>query len=124
MLGKQTNARLPQIIVLFAAALILLFSAEGAMAQSKTKGKTKVAGKTHSVRIRGSAFMPGAMTINVGDSVVWSNKDIIPHTATGKGFDSGNLDVGASWKFVFKKKGTYSYICNYHPTMRGTIIVK
>ncbi len=122
MKNNRTDFRFTRFLTIFAAVLVLIFSSQAANAQ--TKGKAKAAAKTHVVQIRGSAFTPASMTINVGDSVVWNNKDIIPHTATGKSFDSGNMDVGASYKFVFKKKGTYSYTCSYHPTMHGTIVVK
>lgn len=80
--------------------------------------------KTHVVAIRNSEFSPANLTVKAGDTVVWRNYDVVPHTATGRAFDSGNLDKGQSWRFVARKKGTLSYICTYHPSMKGRVIVK
>src|ERR1043165_3421788 len=37
-------------------------------------------------------FNPPEVTAHVGDRIVWTNKDLVPHTATAdaKAFDSGN----------------------------------
>src|SRR6267143_804094 len=32
-------------------------------------------------------------------------------------FDSGGIAVGASWKYVALKKGTFAYKCSFHPNM-------
>ena len=61
-----------------------------------------------------------------GDRIVWVNKDLFPHTvtATDKAFDSGSIDVSKTWTFLANKRGTFSYSCTFHPTMKGTIEVK
>ena len=72
-------------------------------------------------------FAPGTLTIHPGDTVIWQNKDSVPHTATavdGKSFDSGAIVPGASWSFIFKAPGTYPYRCSIHPDMRGSVIVQ
>jgi len=50
----------------------------------------------------------------------------VPHTATGSGFDSGNLNVGQSFSQSFNSVGTFSYHCQYHGSlgMVGTVVVK
>ena len=46
--------------------------------------------KTHTVTIEATSFKPDRLTVAVGDTVVWVNKDPFPHTATAAGaFDSG-----------------------------------
>ena len=82
--------------------------------------------KTHTVTIHGMHFVPANMKVNLGDTVIWQNEDIVPHTATSarKSFDSGTIEPGKSWKYVFKKKGSYSYICVYHPTMKAELIAQ
>jgi plastocyanin len=80
--------------------------------------------KTHTVLIKGFKFVPDSLTVASGDKIIWTNKDIVPHTATGQGFDSKSLDEGKSWSFVTKKKGTFHYVCSFHPTMKATLIVK
>ena len=81
---------------------------------------------THTVSIDGSSFSPATLTIRSGDSVVWVNKDIIPHTATSERgrFDSGTLETGKSWTYTAKAKGEFPYVCLFHPTMKGTLRVE
>ena len=40
--------------------------------------------ETHEVPIRGFAFEPATLVVVQGDTVVWSNHDIVPHTATDR----------------------------------------
>ncbi len=70
--------------------------------------------------------LPATLIVNVGDTVVWKNDDIVPHTATdrGKGFDSGSIEPGASWSYAASRKGTYFYYCAFHPNTKGKLIVR
>ena len=70
------------------------------------------------------AFSPDAIRINVGDAVTWTNLDNVPHTVTGDNFDSGTLDQGQTYQHAFVEPGTYEYYCNFHPGMKGTVIVE
>ena len=82
---------------------------------------------TQTVTINNYTFTPATLTVHAGDTVIWTNQDSIPHTATaldGKSFDSGAIDPGASWKFVFTKAGPFNYRCAIHPDMRGAIDVQ
>ena len=78
---------------------------------------------THTVTIDATSYTPARLTVHVGDTVVWVNKDLIPHTATAKGggFDSKVLAAGASFRFTVKAKGGTDYACLFHPTMTGRI---
>jgi len=90
-------------------------------------GATPALAATQTVTINNYTFIPATVTVHPGDTVIWTNQDSIPHTATaldGKSFDSGAIDPGDSWKFVFYKKGQFNYRCAIHPDMRGTINVK
>src|ERR1044071_42269 len=91
-------------------ALLLLWSAVAAHA----------AGKTHTVRIEGMKFVPERVEVAAGDTIVWTNKDIVPHsvTAAEAKVESGELQQGKSFKFVAKKRGEMDYICRLHPVMR------
>jgi plastocyanin len=81
--------------------------------------------QTHTVMIKNFAFVPDHLTVSIGDTVVWKNEDSAPHTATADNeFDSKQLDMGQSWSFVARKKGSYPYICTYHPYMKGDLIVE
>jgi plastocyanin len=76
------------------------------------------------VTIAGFAFSPKTVTVNVGDSVTWTNNDGVAHTATGSGFNTGNIASGASKTITFNSAGTRTYICTIHPTMTGTVVVR
>lgn len=81
--------------------------------------------QTHTVLIKGFQFVPENLEVAAGDTVIWKNEDIVPHTATAeKAFDSKSIEKGQSWKFVAKPKGSHAYICTYHPTMKGTLVIK
>jgi plastocyanin len=81
---------------------------------------------THTIVMEGVAYRPATITVNAGDKVVWANKDPFPHTATAqdKSFDSREIAAAKTWTYVAKKKGTFAYVCTYHPTMKGTLVVK
>jgi len=81
---------------------------------------------THTVVMEGVAFVPATLTVKRGDTVVWVNKDMFPHTATAqdRSFDSKDIAPNKTWKHVAAKAGTFSYLCTLHPTMKGSLIVK
>ena len=80
----------------------------------------------HSVAIEGLSYAPAALTIAVGDTVVWTNNDDRDHTVSipAAGADSGNIRSGKSFKFTFDKAGTFACACKYHPRTKGKITVK
>jgi plastocyanin len=84
------------------------------------------AGAECSVEIKDFAFRPAAIEVSVGTTVTWENYDQIAHTVTGDNgeFQSGRLDGGKSFSFTFDKAGTFTYHCEFHPGMTGTVVVK
>ena len=82
--------------------------------------------KTHTITIEGMRFQPEMLTVAPGDTIVWVNKDIVPHTATSKTgrFDSKDIQVDKSWKYTVRKKGDFAYICTFHPTMKAMLRVE
>ena len=106
---------------LAAAALVAVAAAGAAGTEQKRKPVL------HRVTIDATSFTPAELTIRAGDSVVWMNRDVIPHTATqsgGKGFDSGTLKSGDAWKHTFTTGGTVDYVCTFHPTMKGRVMIE
>jgi amicyanin len=101
-----------------------LFALAGALALLVPVGMPMWAATTHQVEIVDFAFGPAALTITVGDTVTWTNSDVVAHTATGSGFDSGLLDQGQSYSLTFTAPGTDDYLCTPHPTMTGQIVVE
>jgi plastocyanin len=82
--------------------------------------------QSHVVEMRGFAFVPARLQLAAGDTVVWLNRDVVPHTATGddRAWDSGSIGPGAHWQRVASDTGAHAYVCTFHPTMRGTLVVR
>lgn len=80
---------------------------------------------THTVLIRNMQFEPAELVVSVGDTIVWKNEDLVPHSATAKGvFDSGLIEGSKQFKMTVKKKGSFDYVCLYHPTMKALLKAK
>lgn len=80
----------------------------------------------HTVEMRGFEFHPASLTLAPGDTVIWVNRDVVPHTATGPdgAWDSGSIAAGASWSRVFTAADSAAYACTFHPTMTGLLVVR
>ena len=78
------------------------------------------------VTIASFAFTPATVTIDVGDTVTWTNQDSVAHTATATdaSWDTGDIAQGASASITFSTAGTFTYLCTPHPTMTGTVVVR
>jgi len=83
---------------------------------------------TAEVKIDNFSFGPATLTVPVGTSVTWTNRDDIPHTVVStddpKTFKSKVLDTDEKFSFTFSKAGTYPYFCSIHPKMTGKVIVQ
>lgn len=81
----------------------------------------------HDIEIRGLEFRPEVIEIAVGDTLVWTNHDLFPHTATvggAAGWDTGLIPSDSSRNAVARRPGSYTYECAVHPTMRGRVVVR
>jgi plastocyanin len=78
------------------------------------------------VSIPSLSFDPETVTIDVGDTVTWTNDDNVAHTVTADddSFDSGPLSPGSTETVTFASAGTYAYHCTIHSSMTGTIVVE
>jgi plastocyanin len=78
------------------------------------------------VNIDNFVFGPQTITVPVGATVTWTNKDDIPHTSvsTEGVFKSKVLDTDEKFSYTFTKAGTYSYYCTIHPKMTGRVVVQ
>jgi plastocyanin len=78
------------------------------------------------VSIVNYTFSPATVTINVGDTVIWTNQDSVNHTTTSNTriWDSHNLGKSATFQFTFNQAGTFPYFCDRHEYMTGTVIVQ
>lgn len=71
-------------------------------------------------------FVPERVEIGIGDTVVWINEDIAPHTATARdgSWETEPLEAGASERITFETPGDFAYFCAFHPHMTGTVSVR
>jgi plastocyanin len=83
------------------------------------------ASKSEKVQIVEFTYEPDPVVVQAGGKVIWQNEDTAPHTATADdgSFDTGTIEQGKIGSATFKEAGTFTYICEIHPTMHGTVEV-
>src|SRR5438309_10573193 len=81
---------------------------------------------TSAANIQNSAFAPATITVRVGDTVTWTNRDAFSHTSTSDtgAWDSHVITASNSFSFMFASAGTFAYHCAIHAFMHGTIVVQ
>lgn len=69
------------------------------------------------------AFVPGRVSAHQGDTLVFTNRDIVPHTVTAKShsWDSGTIAPDSTWRHVVS--GADDFYCTFHPTMTGSVVI-
>ena len=79
--------------------------------------------RQHVVEITAFSFQPQRTVVSPGDTIVWINRDIVPHSVTANGgtWESQILEEGQSVKIVVEDTGVYSYFCKFHPHMTGEL---
>jgi plastocyanin len=107
---RSTRILRPLGVLLFGVALASCAPSDAASARPRPK--------THTVIMEGMAFRPSVITVSRGDTIVWVNKDLVPHSATSAtaGFDSAVIQATQSWRHTVQQSGDFEYICSYHPT--------
>ena len=135
---RPTRSRAIPLLIVAIAAL----SACSAAADSTKDAPGR--SESAEVVIEGLIFEPDSVTVDVGDTVTWINKDEVDHTVTsGKPGDQGvpgvdeatkpeldgNFDeplerVGSTFSFTFEERGTYTYFCRVHAAMKAVVVVE
>ena len=72
-------------------------------------------------------FRPEAITVPAGTRVTWRNADSAGHTATSDEdgvFDSGAIQRGRSKTLMLSSRGAIPYHCDFHPFMKGRVVVR
>ncbi len=92
--------------------------------ESETAPSGKAA-KSEKVQIVEFTYEPDPVVVQTGGKVIWQNEDTAPHTATADdgSFDTGVIENGKLGSATFKQPGTFTYFCEVHPTMHGTVEV-
>jgi plastocyanin len=83
------------------------------------------ASNSEKVEIVEFAYQPDPVVVQTGGKVIWRNQDTAPHTATAddESWDTGTIEKGKIGSETFKETGTFTYYCEIHPTMHGTVEV-
>lgn len=117
MTGATLIGRLSAIGLALALFVLVCAPLAGAQADG--------APQRHVIEIRGFAFAPAALRVSPGDTVVWVNRDLVPHTVTADdgAWDSGTLDEGEAWEMRIGDDvpARSAYFCRHHPSMRGAL---
>ena len=140
-INRTKHSTLALFYLLVLASLVLLAacggsSDTGSSSSSSATGTTPVAtGSTQTVMIitdssGGFAFSPKTLTVKVGTMVVWKNTTQTPQTVTSddrKSFNSGDstpVNSNMTFSHTFTAAGTFAYHCDFHTTMKATIVVQ
>lgn len=128
--------RLTPLLVLCLAAFALAFAgcgdnqgdAAGGTANTGASTEGNAGGGSGDVKVsmKDILFKPETVTVKVGQKIVWTNDDPIPHTVTAKkgaDFDSGDVSSGKTYEYTAEKAGTIEYYCKIHPNQKGKIVV-
>ena len=101
-----------------AAAALPLFAAVALVACGGDAGRETT--------IHFLAFEEPTITVSAGTTVVWTNRDDLPHTVTAEddSTDSGFMLLDDTYSMTFNAPGTFSYYCTVHPFMRATVTIQ
>lgn len=100
---------------------------DGTAATTSSTPATSAGATTSTIKIVDFVYDPDPATVKAGQAISVPNADAAPHTITdggsGKAFDSGTIKGKATGSLTIDKPGSYRYICEFHPFMRGEITV-
>jgi plastocyanin len=107
-------------VVVIIAVVLLLAGSPLVAADDQPSAASK------EIKIDNFSFEPQMVTVPVGATVTWINRDDIPHTSVSADglFKSKVMDTDEKFSHTFTKAGTYPYYCTIHPKMTGQIVVK
>lgn len=118
-------------VVIAVGSVLIIVLTKDASSEGSTSADTPPAaaqsegGNALKVDITNFKYLPETITVKAGSKVTWVNNDGAPHTATaGDTFDTGNLEKGDSKSVTVDKAGSYSYVCEFHAFMKGTVVVE
>jgi plastocyanin len=121
---STTNAGVRLVRLAIPVALLICSTLAGCGGSSGTTAKLG----PDDVEVADFTFAPPTLTVPVGTTVTWHfDQPSAPHNVvsltTPVLFNSGGPKGKGTYSFTFTAPGTYPYVCQIHPTMRGTIIV-
>ncbi|MEQ9620324.1 MAG: plastocyanin/azurin family copper-binding protein [Deltaproteobacteria bacterium] len=81
--------------------------------------------REHVVEISNLRFIPKEIVVAPGDTIIWVNRDFVPHTVTAndESWDSGLIEAEGRWETVIKADMQEGYFCRYHPSMTAKLFI-
>ncbi len=95
-------------------------------AQTSTQSEREESDDIVSVSMTDIKFVPHDAQVKVGQKIVWTNNESIPHnvTATDRAdFASDTMQKDDTFDYTPTKAGTIKYVCTIHPGQKGEIAV-
>jgi len=124
----HVSMRYRLLTVLLTGTLTAGCSADDPAAPATPAKATAVApDATNAIRIVDFVYEPSPARVRVGRRISIPNADAAPHTITdagaGRAFDSGTIKGRATGSLTIDEPGSYRYVCEFHPFMKGQITV-
>lgn len=120
--------KISPMILMWAYLGLASISMAVSAAPNDTSKEHHATGAPITVTIDAFQFQPDKIMIQRGQSVIFINTDEVPHTVTpdknGHFIPSGIIKGGEQLKVLFESVGVQDYSCDFHPSMRGRVVVK
>ena len=119
-------ARPPTFVVALAVPMIALIAVIGTRVAEGPSSSGAAPAGANAVVIKDFSFNPSKLTVARGTTLKVTNRDGATHTFTARGgsFNTGDLGGGTTATVALQKAGTFSYFCEIHNYMTGTLVVK
>jgi amicyanin len=118
-------------IAMFAVVATPLWTAagphpDGASTTARAVAAAAPSSANPKISIMKHKFSLPTVTVPVGGTVTWVNKDEDLHTvvSTTGAFKSPGIETDETYSYKFTKPGVYQYFCTLHPLMVGKVVVK
>lgn len=125
MWSQRFNIRRASARTLAGAAAVVLSFSTAIGGTGLPSPRIAAAAGAVQVQMRNFAFDPPTITVTAGQTLVWMNDDVVPHTSTAnaKAWDSGQVGPGHNYTVTLTKPGTYDYGCTIHTFMHAKVLV-
>jgi len=94
--------------------------------QTSTQGEGQQSNDIVSVGMKDIKFVPEKIRVKVGQKIVWTNNESIPHNVTatdGADFASDTLQKDDTFNYTPTKAGAIKYVCTIHTGQNGEVTV-
>jgi len=127
------------IVIPIALSAVLIngpLSLPAKTAQAATSSTSSPSGNSITIPLgagTGLNFSPSTLTVASGTTITFTSEDTAVHNIDFTGLPTGatipggtpssNLKTGDSYTVTLTTPGTYTFVCDYHSWMKGTITV-